>query len=481
MSRPSTGPGRPALVEGRARGLAALLVLYLIIAHVIPNPNGITPQGWRQTAIFITVIAGMVTEPIHASALVLIGLTAMAANGTPIREVLGGFAEPSVWLVLVAMMIAKVMLDTGLARRIALLFVRAVGKTSLGVAYALQMTDVTLASGVPSITARSAGMVLPIGRSIAELFDSHPLNESRLRLGAYLVAAMYQGSAVACSMFITGQASNLLGANLALKLVNVEVTAPSWFAAAIVPGLLSCLVVPWITYRVLPPQITHTPEAPGFAKTELQKMGRLTRQEWITLAVFVSVGLLWLTTVFHRLDVTLVALAGLAVLLITGTMTWQTAAAERSAWDVFIWYGGMLRMGELLNATGSTRIFAEYVAGLFGGIPWQVVLLAILIIFFYAHYFFASITAHMLAMFPPFVAVLIGIGVPPLLAVYSLLCLANLTAGLTHYGTTTGPILFGTGYVTRVEWWKVGFWVSVANLVIWLTVGYAWWKFLGFW
>jgi DASS family divalent anion:Na+ symporter len=74
-----------------------------------------------------------------------------------------------------------------------------------------------------------------------------------------------------------------------------------------------------------------------------------------------------------------------------------------------------------------------------------VVLVAILIIYFYAHYFFASITAHMLAMFPPFVAVLIGIGVPPPLAVYSLLCTANLTAGLTHYGTTTGPILFGVG------------------------------------
>jgi DASS family divalent anion:Na+ symporter len=118
---------------------------------------------------------------------------------------------------------------------------------------------------------------------------------------------------------------------------------------------------------------------------------------------------------------------------------------------------------------------------MFVGIPWVVVLLAILVIFFYAHYFFASITAHMLAMFPPFVAVLIGIGVPPLLAVYSLLCLANLTAGLTHYGTTTGPILFGTGYVTRAEWWKVGFYVSIANVAIWLTIGFAWWKFLGFW
>jgi DASS family divalent anion:Na+ symporter len=464
----------------RTRGLAALVLLYIVIAHVIPAPATITPQGWRQTAIFICVIAGMVTDPLPASALVLLGLTAMAINGTPMPAVLGGFAEPSVWLVIVAMIIAKAMLDCGLARRIALLFVRAVGKTSLGVAYALQMTDVTLASGVPSITARSAGMILPVARSIAELFGSRP-DETRTRLGAFLIAAMYQGSAVACAMFITGQASNLLGANLALKLANVQVTAPSWFMAAIVPGLLSCLVVPWITYKTLKPEVTFTPEAPDFARAELKKMGPLSRDEWITLLVFGGVGVTWLTTVFHGLDVTMVALIGFGVLLVTGTMTWQTAAGERSAWDVFVWYGGMLRMGQLLNDTGSTRVLAENVAGVFTGIPWQVVLVAILIIFFYTHYFFASITAHMLAMFPPFIAVLIGIGVPPLLAVYSLLCLANLTAGLTHYGTTTGPILFGTGYVTRTEWWRVGFYVSVANMIIWLTAGFAWWKFLGFW
>lgn len=481
MSRPSSEqPGRPRLVAGRTRGLVALLLLYIVIGELIPPPASITHQGWRQTAIFICVIAGMVSEPIHASALVLVGLTAWAATGTPMVEVLGGYAQPSVWLVLVAMLIAKMMLDCGLARRIALLFVRLVGKTSLGIAYALQMTDVTLASGVPSITARSAGMVLPVARSIAELFDSRP-DEGRQRLGAFLIAAMYQGSAVACAMFITGQASNLLGANLALKLANTQVTAPSWFVAAIVPGLLSCLVVPWLTYRILQPDVRHTPEAPAFARNELHKMGPLSRSEWITLVVFAGVGITWLTTVWHGLDVTLVALVGLAVLLVTGTMSWQTAAGERSAWDVFIWYGGMLRMGELLNNTGSTRVLAEHVAAMFTGIPWLVVLIAILLIFFYTHYFFASITAHMLAMFPPFIAVLIGIGVPVKLAVYSLLCLANLTAGLTHYGTTTGPILFGTGYVTRAEWWKVGLYVSVANVLIWLTAGFAWWKFLGFW
>lgn len=464
----------------RTRGLAALVLLYFVLGHLIPPPETITPQGWRQTAIFITVIAGMVTEPLPASALVLMGLTAMAANGIPMRDVLGGFAQPSVWLVIIAMLIAKVMLDCGLARRIALLFVRLVGRTSLGVAYALQMTDVTLASGVPSITARSAGMILPIARSIAELFDSRPGPTSK-RLGGFLIAAMYQGSAVACAMFLTGQASNLLGADLALKLVNVEVTWVSWFVAAIVPGLLSCAVVPWIAYRLLKPEVTTTPEAPVFAAGELKKMGPLSRDEWVTLLVFGGVGLMWITSAWHRLDVTFVAMVGIGVLLASGTLTWQTAAGERAAWDVFVWYGGMLQMGDLLNRTGSTRVLAENVAGLFAGIPWVVVFIGILIIYFYAHYFFASITAHLLAMFPPFVAVMIGIGVPPQLAVYSLLCTANLTAGLTHYGTTTGPILFGVGYVSRGDWWKVGFFTSVANIVIWLTAGAAWWKWLGFW
>lgn len=464
----------------RTRGLTALVLLYFVLGHLIPPPETITPQGWRQTAIFITVIAGMVTEPLPASALVLMGLTAMAANGIPMRDVLGGFAQPSVWLVIIAMLIAKVMLDCGLARRIALLFVRAVGRTSLGVAYALQMTDVTLASGVPSITARSAGMILPIARSIAELFDSRP-GPTGKRLGGFLIAAMYQGSAVACAMFLTGQASNLLGADLALKLVNVEVTWVSWFVAAIVPGLLSCAVVPWIAYRLLKPEITTTPEAPIFAAGELKKMGPLSRDEWVTLLVFGGVGLMWITSAWHRLDVTFVAMVGIAVLLATGTLTWHAAASERAAWDVFVWYGGMLQMGDLLNRTGSTRVLAENVAGLFAGIPWVVVFIGILIIYFYAHYFFASITAHLLAMFPPFVAVMIGIGVPPQLAVYSLLCTANLTAGLTHYGTTTGPILFGVGYVSRSDWWKVGFFTSVANIVIWLTAGAAWWKWLGFW
>jgi DASS family divalent anion:Na+ symporter len=460
--------------------LAVLAAIYLVVAHLIPPPAPVTPQGWRLFAIFLAVIAGQMLQPISSAAIVLLGLAAMVANGTPMREALGGYAEPSVWLVFTAMVMARVLMDTGAARRIALVFVRQFGARALGVGYALVLTDITLAGGVPSITARSGGMVMPVGKAIAELFDSRP-GPTATRLGRYLFASMYQGSAVACAMFLTGQASNLLGAGLAMKLANIDVTWSSWFTAAILPGLASSLMVPWLVHRLVPPEVTSTPEAAEFGRREIARLGPLGRSESLALAVFASVGLLWLTSGWHRLDVTLVSLLGLAVLLLTKTLPWDTITGERPAWDVFIWYGGLLKMGELLNATGMTKVFAESVGGTFVGLPWMLVLMLTLVIYFYAHYFFASITAHLLAMFPPFLILMTSVGVPPLLAVYSLLCLANLTAGLTHYGTTTGPILYSQNYVTFREWWRVGFIVSMANLAIWLTIGFGWWKWLGYW
>jgi divalent anion:Na+ symporter, DASS family len=148
---------------------------------------------------------------------------------------------------------------------------------------------------------------------------------------------------------------------------------------------------------------------------------------------------------------------------------------------VFVWYGGLLTMGEILNETGSTKAFAAYVSGWLTSAPWLAALVVTLVVYFYVHYALASITTHILSMFPPFVLMLVGLGAPPALVVYSLACLANLTAGLTHYGTTTAPIVYAEGYVTVHQWWRVGFVASLVNLAIWLTVGFAWWKLLGFW
>jgi DASS family divalent anion:Na+ symporter len=457
------------------------VAVYAFVAHALPRPEGVSPEGWRITAIFAATMAGLMLRPLPGAAIVLMGLSAVVAfAGVPMSQALSGFAAPPVWLVFLAMLMSRVLSDTGAARRIALVFIRWFGGSSLGLSYSLTMTDVSLAVGIPSITARSGGIILPVARSIAELYRSTPGPTAPL-LGKFLMSALYQSSVVACAMFLTGQASNVLAAKLAFDVAGVTIDWSSWFLAGIAPGLLSCLVVPYLVFRILPPEIRETPGASEYAKSELDRMGPLRGRERGSLLVYFLVAVVWVTSGWHGLDVTLVALGAVSLLLLSRLLAWEQAVSESSAWDVFIWYGGLFSLGELLNQTGTTRVFAESLRGLFGGAPWFFVLPVVLIVYFYAHYGFASITTHLLAMFPPFLAMLVAAGTPPGLAVYSLACLANLTAGLTHYGTTTAPIVFAERYVEVNEWWRVGFLVSLANLAIWLTAGFLWWKIVGFW
>jgi DASS family divalent anion:Na+ symporter len=77
--------------------------------------------------------------------------------------------------------------------------------------------------------------------------------------------------------------------------------------------------------------------------------------------------------------------------------------------------------------------------------------------------------------------VIIAAGAPPYLAVLLLAYFSNLAASLTHYGTSSAPIYFGSGYVSQKTWWRLGLTVSLPNLLIWAGVGLLWWKLLGWW
>jgi len=369
---------------------------------------------------------------------------------------------------------------TGLGRRIAFIFIRAIGHRSIGLAYALIATDTLLASLVPSNGARAGGVVFPVAKSLAEAYDSTP-GPTRRRLGAYLMTTVYQCDVIACAMFLTGQASNVLIAKFAKDVAGVEISYARWFIGGIVPGLLSLLLVPLLIYRLFPPDVRRTPGAAAFAAQELAQLGRMTRGERIMLIVFALIAGLWMTTSWHQINYAVIALGGVCALLLTNVLTWDEVVSERSAWDVYIWYGGLVQMAAALGETGITKRFAETAAAVTSGWAWGAALAVLLLVYFYAHYGFASITAHATAMYTPFLVVTIAAGAPPALAALSLAYFSNLDASLTHFGTTPAPIYFGSRYVTQREWWKYGFIVSLATIAIWSTVGVAWWKLLGWW
>lgn len=468
--------------EQRRRWVSTGIILAVMAAILLVGPPaGIKPEGWRLLAIFAGTILGLMLQPLPGGAVVLLGVTAVILAGSlPITQALGGYSNPTVWLVLAAFLIARALIKTGLARRIALYFVRAIGHRSLGLAYALIFSDVVLASIIPSNAARAGGVILPITRSLAELYESYPGRTAGL-LGAFLMVTVYQGDVIACTMFLTGQASNVLAANLAHTVAGVSMTYTRWIWVALLPALVSLALVPAFLYWLNKPQITHTPAAAQFARERLEEMGPPGRDEKIILAIFLGVCGLWITSDRHNLHTTLVPMLGVCVLFATGVLTWEDAITERRAWDVFIWYGGLVRMGEALNEHGVTTYLADRISGLLVGWQWFTVLLLVLLIYFYSHYGFASITAHILAMYPAFLALLVAKGVPAPLAAFSLAYFANLDASLTHYGTTPAPMYYGMGYVDQFTWWRLGFCVAATHVLVWTLVGFSWWKLLGLW
>lgn len=499
-------PVPPSTLARRLLSWGAILALAAAVWTIGSWQEGqtIPGKGWRLLAVFLATILGLMLQPLPGGAVVLLGVIAIVLVGAlPLEEALNGYRDPSVWLVLAAFLLSRAFIKTGLARRIALNFVRLLGRNTLGLAYAMTASDTVLAAMIPSNAARVGGVLLPITRSLAELYHSRPGRTAGL-LGTFLILSLYQGDVIACALFFTGQAGNPLAATQASLQTDgiVKLSYGTWFLYALAPAALTLPLAPLLVYRWQRPGLTKTPEAVAMARQELARLGPLSGSEILLIAIFAGVCLGWvllgadasalaalagesiarpLVELVGGDPTPLVALLGAAALFLTGILTWDDAITEKAAWDVFIWYGGLVLMGKALAKTGLLRSFADRIALSLDGWHWLPLLIVTLIIYFYAHYAFASITTHLLAMFPAFVPVLLGAGAPPWLTVVAFAYFANFAAGLTHYGTTPGPILYGLGYVSQRDWWRVGFLLSLSNLAIWLVVGLAWWRFLGLW
>jgi len=381
-------PSRVAEIRGRKAepihltpGLIRLakwcVVLFVGSAILmLPSPPGITPESWRLLSIFVATIMGLILQPVPGGAMVLMGISTIALTRTlSPAQALAGYADPLPWLTLTAFFISRGMIKTGLGRRIAFLFIRAIGHTSLGLGYALVCTDMMLGMIIPSNGARCGGITFPITKSLAEAYDSRP-GPTAGRLGAFLMTLVYQGDVIICAMFLTGQASNVLIAKFARQATGINLTYGHWALGALLPGLLSIVIVPFLIYRLFPPEVRHTVGATEAAKAELDRLGPMSRAERIMLTVFATLTLLWMTGSWHSIDYTVIALAGICSLLITGVLEWEDVLAERGGWDVFIWFGGLVMMAKALGDTGITRWFAESAASLTAGWQWWSALVA---------------------------------------------------------------------------------------------------------
>lgn len=464
---------------------------------IIAPPEGVDINAWRLLGIFVGTIVAIIGKalPIGGAAMIgilLVGLTQVTNPGEPAKamaDALSGFSNSLIWLIGIAFFISRGFIKTGLGSRVAYHFVRMFGKSTLGISYGLSFAELVLSPVMPSNTARGGGVMYPINRSISESMGSLSTDETRFKMGAFLTLVAYQINIITSAMFITATAPNPLVTAGMKQIAGIDVSWAQWAMAAFIPGVMAILLIPFILYLLYPPQIKKTPDAPAMAKKKLEELGPIKLEEWIMIGVFFLLLFIWAggpallsDSPLFKVDATAGAFVGLGVLLFSGVLSWDDLLKEKGAWDTVTWFSSLVMMATFLNKLGIIKWFSGLVESSIQhwGLGWLAAATVLILIYVYIHYFFASNTAHISALFASFFGVGVALGAPPLMFGLFLGFASSLCASITHYGTGSAPVLFGSGYVSMTEWWKWGFIVSVLNLII-FGIGCAiWWKVLGY-
>jgi L-tartrate/succinate antiporter len=397
------------------------------------------------------------TKPAVAPAAAVGGKPAVKkpAPADELKWALAGFSNGTVWLIFIAFMFALGYEKTGLGKRIALVLIKVLGKRTLGLGYAVALSDLALAPFMPSNTARSGGTIFPIIKNIPTLYGSTPDNEPR-KIGGYLMWTALATTCVTSSMFLTGLAPNLLALSLVEKTIGIKFAWMEWFMAFAPVGILLFLAVPWLAYVLYPPTQKVSEDAPRWAAEELSKLGPITRKE-LTMAGLAVLALLGWIFGGSYLDATLVALLALTFMVLTGVISWDDLLGHKQAWNVLFWFATLVTLADGLAKVGFLKWFATTSAGAMAGYSPTTVLVLLLVLFFLVHYLFASLTAHVTALLPVFLTTAAAIPGVDLKALAMLLCLSlGLMGIITPYATGPSPIYYGSNYIGRKDFWVQG-------------------------
>ena len=438
-----------------------------------PVPAGLTTPAWHLFAIFIAAITAVLDGAFPLLTSTTLAVAAVVLTGTiSAAKAFAGFANTSVLLVVIAFLVAQAVVKSGLGRRISLFMVSRFGRSSLGLAYSIVVTDAVIAPAFPSNTARG-GVLYPIVLSVAQGADSRPGDPEGRRLGGYLMFCAMASLAVSSALWMTATSANPIGIQVAREF-GIEIGFGKWLIAASVPALIAILALPWVIARLFPPGVGDTPDAPVAARKALADLGPLSRDEWITAVAFVLMVSGWIFADRLQLNVTSIAFAGLGLLLLSQVLTAGDIATQGDTLATFLWLAVLFALSGQLNELGFMGYVGQRLASYMSGLSWPLTYIALIVVYVAIHYMFVSQSSQVLALLGVFLDVGIRSGVPAPLMAFALLFASSYFSVITPQGGSQNVIFVGSGYLTQRELYRLGLLTTLFFLGVFMVIGTGW-------
>ncbi len=450
-------------------------ILSLIVAGIlwsVPLPGGLSPEG--QKALSVTVFTVIwwifgVTHPAYTTMVMFLGYILL---GLATPEIVFRLASlPLMWLVIGAFLLAAAVTKSGLASRVAYVFMIRFAKSYRNIVVLAYVLGFVLSFLIPQPFPRTLLIMALVSQIIRK---SGANNKDAASLGL----AVFTSATATSMILLTGDA--MLNVT-AVAFAGTRIGWLDWLSYMAVPGICASILM-MVLHLALFRQTGPMKIDAGVLREEQKKLGPLSRQEKATIAWVSMALLLWATDFIHHIDPSWIALGvvvGLS-LPIVGDVLEPNDINTGVAWPIVIFVIGALAIGTVGKETGLSQWLARM--ALPSNPPENAFSFAALasLATMAIHMILGSALASMSIVSPTLVDYAATAGwspVFPALLVY--------TAVEIHYLLPFQhvTILLGegkrAGKYTSAEVLKFGIPMTVVTLIVILLIEVPWWKLIG--
>ena len=430
---------------------------------------------YAMLAIFCASIVLWITEAVQSylTALMVI-LAIVLCEVTTQKEAFAQLGHPVMWLNILSFVLASMLVKTKAAKRFALWFVLKFGKSASGIFFSFLVINLVLSMFISATTVK-ATILLPIFMVVAAIFGASQGN--RNNFGRNLVLQNLFQVNIGASAFMTGSGANLLAVSLMMGAYSsLSFGYSDWLAAGFPLAMILLLLGWFIGVKVIFPMKKEekTPQIAGgmeSLRAELKSMGKMTVDEYKSIAIFVGVLLLWVTGEWHGIDETTVAFIGAIVALLPGigVVKWNDVDIP---WHLMLFSAGAYTLGSGLNATDLPNILVNAgmdSLGITAETPFFVLYLLLTGLMLFSGLLFQSKTMRALIFIPIAIGVEQQFGYPPMSLSFPVALLIEHVYVLP-FNSKPAALLYTTNHYSWSDTFKFGITMMLiawAMIIIW--------------
>ena len=444
-----------------------------------------TRINYAMLAIFVASIILWITEAIPNYLTSLFVILAMVLTGVTSETVAyAQLGHPVMWLNILSFVLASMLVTTKVAKRFALWFVIRFGKNAGWIFFSFIVINIVLSIFISATTAK-ATILLPIFMVIAAMYGANA--DHRNNFGRNIVLQNLFQISVGASGFITGSGANLLAGSLIAGAMGHKIFGyQDWFIAAfplcIILIFLGWLVGTKIIFRMKPEE--QKPSIEGGMdrlKKEYAILGKMTLNEYKSIAIFVIVLLLWATDKQHGISQTAVAFMGAVVALLPriGVVKWNDVDIP---WHLMIFSAGAYTLGAGLDATDLPAsmidaLFTYY--NISKDTPFWVLYLGLTFLMLFSAILFQSKTMRALIFVPMAIGIAQKFGYPVMSLAFPVALLIEHVYVLP-FNSKPAALLYTTNQYSMIDSFKFGFAMMIITWVMIIIWGMTALRFLGY-